>query len=221
MRKWVSDWELSGSERDVAAFVLAGGLSSRMGADKALLVWDGAPLIEHALNKLRRLDAGARIVGSRPDLERFGSVIEDGRPRCGPLGGIETALAASGAELNVFVPVDLPLMPAVFLEWMVARAAVTGAATTIPMLGGRAQPLCSMLRRSVLSDIGAALDEGNYKVMAALTRSGEADFFNVETVSPAQREWPVDPPLHLWFQNLNRPEDLYALAAYQNVSQRA
>ena len=77
------------------AFVLAGGRSTRMGRDKALLDLDGRPLIDHALTKLRALGFSPRIAGSRPDLSSFAPFVPDNYPQQGPLGGIEAALAAT------------------------------------------------------------------------------------------------------------------------------
>ncbi len=94
------------------AFVLAGGQSTRMGRDKALLPLDGRPLIEHMLDKMRGLGLHARICGSRPDLAQFAEVVADNFAGSGPLAGIEAALAVSDSELNLFVPVDLPGLPA-------------------------------------------------------------------------------------------------------------
>jgi len=201
-----SFWPLSAE-----AFVLAGGRSSRMGTDKALLLLDGAPLIAHALGKTKELGPSARIAGSRSDLAAYAPVVEDLRPDCGPLGGIEAALAASESDLNVFIPVDVPLLPSVFLQWMLTRAAITGASAIIPLLLGRPQPLCSVLRRGLLPAISLALDQGKFKVMDALTGGADADLFSLEAVAPTQKDWPMDMSLHLWFQNLNRPEDLDTL----------
>jgi molybdopterin-guanine dinucleotide biosynthesis protein A len=43
------------------------------------------------------------------------------------LSGIEAALAATTQPLNLFLPVDIPLLPARFLNWMLQRAEITGA----------------------------------------------------------------------------------------------
>ncbi|HEY0794654.1 MAG TPA: molybdenum cofactor guanylyltransferase [Acidisarcina sp.] len=196
---------------NASGWVLAGGRSTRMGTDKTLLSYEGRPLIEIAVGKLQSLALLPRIVGRRSDLARFAPVVEDLRPGCGPLGGIEAALTVSDSDLNVFIPVDLPLLPSFIVQWMVARAELTRAEATIPLLQGRPQPLCCVLRRALLPSISSALDEGKFKVMPALTESGGADCFNVETVAPAQRDWLAEPPLHKWFQNINSPEDLHAL----------
>lgn len=190
------------------AFILAGGRSTRMGRDKALLLLNGKPLIQYGIATLQELGLQPRLAGTRPDLATFAPVISDLRPGCGPLGGVEAALQVSSADLNLFLPVDVPLLPTIFLRWMLDRAAVTGALATIPLVQGRPQPLCSVLRRELLPFITRALDGGHFKVMDALAGSGAPDLFNVEAIAPIQRDWPVAPPLHRWFQNLNRPEDL-------------
>ena len=152
------------------AFILAGGLSKRMGRDKALLEINGRPLIVHALEKLRSLGFTPRIAASRPDLERFAPVIPDSpvsdqerdhpeNPefRRGPLAGIEAALSASDSPLNLFLPVDLPLVPCTVLAWLVERAEITQALATISCITGRRQPLCAVYSRELLPGLTASM----------------------------------------------------------------
>lgn len=190
-----------------------------MGRDKALLALGGSPLIEHALEKLRVLGLSPRIAGSRPDLARFAPVVADNHSQQGPLGGIEAALAASEAEQNLFLPVDLPWLPVEFLHWMIDRADVTNALATVPRLQGMPQPLCAVYSRAMLPGVRAALAEGDAKVMRAVERAASAtglriDGFDVESVAAAQG-WPQPRPLHRWFYNLNTPADLNQAALEQ------
>lgn len=194
------------------AFVLAGGQSTRMGRDKALLKLSGRPLIEHALDKHRALGFAPRIVGSRPDLATFAPIIPDNYPLMGPLGGIEAALAASDAEQNLFLPVDLPQLPVEFLHWMIGRVALTNALATIPRRQGRPEPVCAIYNRALLPHVQAALSAGYAKVMHAVERAAletglRIDSFDVEPIAAAQ-SWDQTIPVHRWFQNLNTPADL-------------
>lgn len=197
------------------AFVLAGGASSRMGRDKALLELHGQPLIRHALAKLNTIGFMPRIVGSRPDLTSLATVVADNFPQSGPLGGIEAALAASDTDQNLVIAVDLPLLPASFLHWIADRAALTNALATIPFLQGRPQPLCATYNRALLPHVRAALTVGNFKIMHAIQSAAahlhtSIDAFHVESVAAAQ-SWPQAVPLHRWFQNINTPADLESL----------
>ena len=190
------------------AFVLAGGLSRRMGQDKALLRIKGRSLLEIALEKL----PAARIAGARSDLSSYASIVPDLIPGCGPLSGIEAALAASAAPLNLFLPVDIPQLPARFLAWMVQRAEITGALVTVPRILGRPQPLCAVYHRDLLSSITASLLAGEYKVMSAVCAAAreQADIFDVERVGAANPElfgFSSLPP-YQWFHNCNTPDDM-------------
>lgn len=203
------------------AFVLAGGASSRMGRDKALLDFGGRPLIEHAVALLRGIGFDPRICGSRPDLARFASIVPDNHPGCGPLAGIEAALSASGSDLNLFLPVDLPLLPAAFLRWMVERATNTNAAATLPLFGGRPQPLCAVYSRRLLRGIHAALAAGSLKMITAIETAAAAlgepiDAFHVESVAAAliPETWPPHPPVQDWFRNINTPADYEQLLSH-------
>lgn len=196
------------------AFVLAGGRSTRMGRDKALLDLDGHPLIDHALAKLRALGFSPRIAGSRPDLASFAEFVPDNYPQQGPLGGIEAALAASGAEQNLFLPIDLPRLPLEFLRWMMERAQHTNALATVPRGQGLPQPLCAIYSRMMLPHAQAALAEGDAKVMRAVERAAAAtglriDSFDAESIAGSQL-WEQPLRVHSWFQNLNSPQDFQA-----------
>jgi molybdopterin-guanine dinucleotide biosynthesis protein A len=195
--------------------VLAGGRSSRMGQDKSLLPLAGSPLIEHALAKLRTLPLAAppRIAGARTNLSHYAQVVPDLHPGCGPLSGIEAALDVTTQPLNLFLPVDLPLLPAQFLNWMLWRAQTTGASMTVPRINGLPQPLCAIYHRNLLQPIRAALLAGNYKVSALTPPSEPIDVFDVETVASANQEmrgWSAL-PLFRWFHNCNTPEDMAAI----------
>jgi len=219
----------------VNAFILAGGQSTRIGRDKALLEFRGRPLIEHALDKLRALDFSPRIAGNRPDLAPYAPVVPDHYPGSGPLAGIEAALSASDADLNLFLPIDLPLLPIEFLRWMTARARETRAVATIPHLEGRPQPLCAVYHRDLLHHIQVALAKGDRKVIdviesaaanschpdrsarrvvegpAVRISNSSLDRFNVETIA-ACLDFATTLPVHRWFQNLNTPADLQIAA---------
>jgi molybdenum cofactor guanylyltransferase len=200
-------------------FVLAGGRSSRMGQDKALLQVGGLSLVEIALDKLRSIGVAApRIAGARTDLASHAPVVPDLHPACGPLSGIEAALTATSQALNLFLPVDMPLLPARFLHWMLLRAEITGALMTVPRINGRPQPLCAVYHRDLLRPISASLLAGNNKVMSVVSaaashsqsQSQTVDVFDTERLASTDPELlgfsPL--PLYRWFLNCNLPEDM-------------
>jgi molybdenum cofactor guanylyltransferase len=207
-------------------FVLAGGRSTRMGQDKALLQVGGRSLVELALDKLRRVGvAEPRIAGARTDLSSLAPVVPDLHPGCGPLSGIEAALAATNKGLNLFLPVDMPLLPARFLHWMLLRAEITGALMTVPCINGWPQPLCAVYHRDLLRPITASLLGGNYKVMPVVTaaagQSQAVDVFDTERLTSSDPELlgfsPL--PLYRWFHNCNLPEDMAGIGNALVLSQ--
>jgi molybdenum cofactor guanylyltransferase len=186
-----------------------------MGQDKAPLQLAGRSLLELALDKLRTLPLAAapRIAGARSE---YADVIYDLHPGCGPLSGIESALAASTQPLNVFLPVDMPLLPPEFLLWMLRRARITGALVTLGRINGLPQPLCAVYHKHLLSHITASLLAGKHKVMPVVTAAasrhgsglGNIDLFDVERVGSAQLSDFSPLPLYRWFHNCNTPSDM-------------
>ncbi len=112
---------------DVGGYVLAGGRSSRMGRDKALLELGGKPLALHAVTKLQRVCSDVHILSGNMELAAYAPLVQDLHPGCGPIGGIEAALAHSYDEWNLFLPVDMPFFPSAFLSaWVGANVASWG-----------------------------------------------------------------------------------------------
>lgn len=94
--------------------VLAGGLSTRMGHDKAMLDWHGQPLIERQLDTMRASGVDeVRVSGHRPDYRG----IADVQPQLGPLGGLAGMAEAVAGDVDLLVvPVDMPLLTATLLR---------------------------------------------------------------------------------------------------------
>jgi len=85
--------------------VLAGGRSSRMGRDKALLAIDGRTLLDRAIELLREAGATKVLVsGDRP------GGIPDMTPGLGPVGGIASVLSQVDDGAFVVMPVDMPAL---------------------------------------------------------------------------------------------------------------
>ncbi len=155
----------------VAAFILAGGQSSRMGADKALLPGpDGVPLLLRIAAILQTITPIVHVIAS-PDL--YGHlglpVTPDLRPGQGPLAGIETALSLDLAEWNLILACDMPNLQADPLIGLI-RQSFTSQSDCILSINpsGRPEPLCSLYRRTALPAIRDSLDRGVRKVTSAL-----------------------------------------------------
>ena len=135
-----------------------------MGADKALLAFAGQTMLQHALKITAAVADDVRIVGPKERYAGFGDVVEDIYPGCGPLAGIHAALAASPSDLNLMLSVDMPLMTAEFLRWLVGHAEMRQEFIVVPSALGGSQPLCAVYHRMVRVAAEAALQTGEYKV---------------------------------------------------------
>lgn len=183
----------------VTAFVLAGGRSSRMGADKALLSFGETSLLQRALQTAAAVTENVYIVGARERYASFGKVIEDIYPGCGPLGGIHAALTATRADLNLILSVDMPLMTAEFLSWLIQQAGQSKDLIVVPNAAGGLQPLCATYRRRVAEIAAQALLEGDYKVGHLFSRAPTHVVAEQEIVAAG-----FSPEI---FQNINTPEE--------------
>lgn len=189
---------------DVAAYLLAGGASRRMGADKALLELGGVPMAVRTARLVEPLVAAVTLVGP---LERYSPLglpaIPDREPGLGPLGGIATALADTRRDWNLVLACDLPYLTAAWLAHLIARARESGADALLPHSEAAGmllpEPLCAMYHRRCLPAMDAALERGVRKVTDGLAG------LRIETIPPA--EWKAFDSSGRLFKNMNSPED--------------
>lgn len=190
----------------VSAFILAGGQSTRMGSDKALLKIAGVSLLERALATVREIAETVMVVGSRERYAEFASaIVEDEFAQCGPLGGIHAALGASKSELNVVLSVDTPLVTAEFLRYLLGRAKQqSDALAVVPDAAGGVQGTCAVYRRPFRAVAEQQLKRGRYKITGTLA------LVRVEYVEESEmRAAGFDPAM---FANLNTPEEFSQFA---------
>jgi molybdopterin-guanine dinucleotide biosynthesis protein A len=141
-----------------AGFVLAGGRSSRMGRDKALLPLNGSTLLDQIASRVLRAARNVTLIGSPEKYESLGyPVIADLVEGCGPLGGVFTALSATQAEWNLIVACDMPDVTAEFLEDLLRAAKTTEADCLVPETAAGLDPLCAVYRRRCGALAGAAI----------------------------------------------------------------
>lgn len=184
----------------IEGFVLAGGRSSRMGREKALLELGGVPLIVRTARLVETVLGSARVVGETAGIRALGlSTVPDDWPGVGPLGGIATALRVSRAPWSLVVACDLPYLTVAWLEYLVSRALGSGADAVIAMNASGAEPLCAAYRESAEPTIRSALSLGKLKVRSMLEN------LRGEVIEP--EEWKRFDSDGYLFKNMNSPED--------------
>ncbi len=170
-----------------AGFVLAGGRSSRMGRDKALLPWNvgttGGTLLDHVAAVVREAVGNVTVIGrdAHPDVV----------PDCGPLGGLLTAFSLSTCGRVLLVACDMPNLTAELLRGMIA---VPGDAV-VAESAGHLHPLCAVYHRRLQPQVALAVQQRSLKMH---------DFL---ATLPLQRYLVQDVSL---LKNLNTPEDFAA-----------
>jgi len=177
-----------------AGFVLAGGQSSRMGQDKALLPWKGATLIESVAREVFLAAGNVTLIGSVQLYGKLGfPVIPDQIAGYGPMGGLHAALRLGVADWNVLVACDMPEVTRQLLEELLAAAEVSGRDALVPETTGGLEPLCAVYHARLLPAVESAIQSKHLKMH---------DF--VSTIQA--RLWPA--PDASLFRNVNTPEQL-------------
>lgn len=203
----------SGSFMDITAIVIAGGRSSRMGTNKALLQVGDLPVIERLVQNLEEITSKIILVSNESaPYEYLGKeIIPDVYTQAGPLAGIHAGLSASGTTWNLVTACDMPFMDARVLRCLKSEAersakegpALSDIATeaVIPRTSSGILPLLAMYKRSVLQGLESALEEQQLRLIP-WTETLQAKYIPAEVLS---RESGVAEEL-LGF-NMNRPSD--------------
>jgi len=180
--------------RALGGAVLAGGASSRMGTDKALIELDGAALVTRAVAALGAAAADPVLIvgGDGAAFTALGlTAVADLWPGEGPLGGIITALDAIPTEVIVVLSCDLTDASAIAVRAVVG--ALGDADVAVPVVEGHDQWLHAAWHRRCLPTLRAEFDAG---VRAPRRAARSLDVVRLLDGDPG------------WYHDADRPEDL-------------
>ncbi|MCM1982287.1 molybdenum cofactor guanylyltransferase [Lyngbya confervoides] len=186
------------------AVILAGGNSSRMGTDKALLPWQGVPLLRRVYEVAQRSCHQVKIITPWPDRYRpvvpiTAQFIPDQYPGQGPLWALYQALSSLRTEWLLLLACDLPNLEAAVLErWVCALSHLPADCLAYVPRHPSLQvweALCACYRRSALPSLEAFLGEGGTSFQAWLRTIQVSEIL----LPPSQSDL---------LRNLNQPSDL-------------
>lgn len=190
---------------NLSAVILAGGASRRMGRDKAWMEFEGRPLIQLAVDKVRALGVEEIFVSGRAD-EDYSAlkcpVLLDLEPGFGPMGGIECGLYECTSPLLLVLAVDLPRMSTAFLTQMQQSCErLTGV---VPKLNGELEPLAAIYPKRCHKFAFAAI---------AKSQHSARDFASACLRERAVKIVPISRSETPAFLNCNQPADLAEIGA--------
>lgn len=181
----------------ITGVVLAGGKSTRMGKDKALLPYQGRPLIHTVLDTM--LGVFSRVVVSVQTDDNLGNLpvdrVADKYPESGPIGGITSVLEA-GEESIFCVACDMPFVNPKLVEYV---SKFKGFDAVIPIWADRLQVLHAIYNRTILPLFQIALREQHLRISDVFPKA------NIRYISASEIQ-AIDPE-GASFDNLNTPAE--------------
>jgi len=197
---------------DATAIILTGGKSSRMGQPKALLRFDGEPLIVHIARAVGRLFADIVIVAAPgqelPPLPA--TVVRDDVAHQGPVGGIYYGLRAASRDIAFVTSCDVPFLNLRLISYLASQ--IANYDVVVPHWQGRFQPLYAVYRREVVSLLEEQLERGELRPISLYAK--------VRTREVQEDEIRRFDPEGLSFLNMNSPEDYHAaLRRWQSLAE--
>lgn len=154
------------------AAILAGGRATRFGGrDKGALVVGGRSILERQLAELSWITDDILVVGPQMGtgiflVEKYPRplfrVVPDRTPGCGPLGGLDAALAAARDDAVVIVACDMPFVTHALLEHLVRLT--VDADAVVPRTEHGYHPLCAAYTRACQAAVARRLADGRLKM---------------------------------------------------------
>ena len=181
------------------AIILAGGKSSRMGQPKALLPFDGEPLIVHIVRTMQRMfDEILVVAAPGQDLPSMPvTQVHDSVAYQGPVGGICYGLQAADGDVCFVTSCDSAFLNTDLIAHLVSE--ISGYDVVVPHWQGRFQPMHAVYRKSVMPFLEAQLANGQLRPVSL--------FDKVRTRRVEEDEIRRFDPDGTSFFNMNTPED--------------
>lgn len=151
----------------ISSAILAGGKSTRMGKDKALLQVDGKTIIEHISTKLCILTDECVVIANDKEKYEFLNlpIYTDSYKDKGPLAGIERALTESSKDAVLFSPCDTPFISKdVYKELLHMFLKNETFDAIVPIHKGQIHPLSAIYKTSTLQIIRDCIEKDELQV---------------------------------------------------------
>jgi molybdopterin-guanine dinucleotide biosynthesis protein A len=210
-----------------SAVILAGGSSSRLGAEKSLLEFEGRPLLCQTVEKLLQVTGEVIIVARNEGhaqclKELAGELVSaprviftwDSVSGFGPVAGLDAGMRCAKGSLAFATGCDLPFLNLEIVDLLFDLADTKeGYEAAVPVQpNGFLEPLHAVYdREKMLSACQRALEKGERRIHVPLQE------LCVHRI-PVQSLRLLDPELLTLF-NLNTPEDLIAARRIWAVGQ--
>lgn len=179
----------------IGCVILAGGKSSRMGSDKALLEINNKTFIKIIMDEFDDLDEKIIARGNNPYIDKQSwIVVSDDYVNCGPIGGIHKALSICKSDALFFTACDMPFVKKRIFDCL-SQFIEDYDAVIVKEQNGRIHPLCGIYKKSIYKIVEEQIHTHNYRIMNFLDR------INVKYVI-------VDSIDELLLVNVNTLEDL-------------
>lgn len=186
----------------ITALILAGGKSSRMGRDKALLTYEGQTLLSFVSRRLGALCEETLHCGATGETAAGARVVPDLHPGLGPVSGLEAGLEAASHDWCAALACDMPYFSGALLGALWERAQGAELDAVIPLGPTGAEPLHALYSKSALPAIREAISHGQNGL--------ERIFRGARVLRVPWSELRGFDPEGECFRNWNRPEDLPA-----------
>ena len=165
---------------NTCAILLAGGKSSRMGENKAGLMFHGMTLLSVQLEKLQNTCAEEILISGDPenimpymtgtDERRKIRVIPDIIKDRGPLGGLYSCFMNTECEYAITLSIDTPLVSCETLEKLLCCHMDNKTDATVLTVASHPEPLIAAYSTRTAETIKELIDSGDLAVRALLER---------------------------------------------------
>ncbi|MGB3533438.1 MAG: molybdenum cofactor guanylyltransferase [Microcoleaceae cyanobacterium] len=145
---------MSNNLNQISVLILAGGKSSRMGADKALIEVNDRPLLQRVCQVATKVSTCVYIL--TPWVERYQSIVpsmcqllQESQPHEGPLVALADGLTTLDTDWILLLACDLPFLKlSVLQQWInLINQVPTSTLAVVPYRDSRWEPLCGFYRR--------------------------------------------------------------------------
>ncbi|MGW8168627.1 MAG: molybdenum cofactor guanylyltransferase MobA [Sulfurovaceae bacterium] len=155
------------------AVIFAGGKSSRMGSDKALLPFGGyGSLVQYQYEKLQKMFNTVYISAKEDKFDFSPPLIEDKYEQSSPLVGLVSTFETIGENEVFILSVDAPMIEIKIIEQLYKTALSHHDADVIIAQSPQGiEPLCGIYRRSIIPLANEFLELNNHKLVALLDKS--------------------------------------------------